>query len=42
MSTNLLNRAKFETERAGQIAFWGGILFCFLFTGMLWLVGGWM
>jgi hypothetical protein len=31
-----------DNEKTGRIAFWGGILFCLLFTGVIWLAGGWL
>lgn len=40
MSAKLSAPSPLESEKAGRIIFWGGILFCLGFTGVIWLAGG--
>lgn len=42
MSTKRLMPFPLDTGKTERIAFWGGILFSLLFTGVIWLTGGWL
>ncbi len=42
MNVIFLTPFPLDSEKSGQIAFWGGILFSLLFTGVIWLAGGWL